>query len=232
MSTSASADIAALRQIPRFAGLSDKASEWLSSRISARAFGAGEILFLEDEPCEHLYVVYSGAIKVYKSLDSGRELILDIFGFGEAVGEVALIDRAGYPASAAAQEDSIVYVMAARDYFHLIEAYPDATLALVRDLTLRMRSLSRRVKDLGGGGVDFRIATALLQFSKNEEVSGGGIPVPIPLSRRDIADLVGARIETVIRIMSKWGKDGYIRTENGRITILNRPALKRIVRPG
>jgi CRP/FNR family transcriptional regulator len=50
--------------------------------------------------------------------------------------------------------------------------------------------------------------------------------IPMPLSRQELADLTGTTIETAIRIMSRWGKEGLVRTEKEGFTVLDRPALE------
>ena len=51
-------------------------------------------------------------------------------------------------------------------------------------------------------------------------------PAPAPLTRQEIADLCGTTIETAIRVMSRWGKDGVVRTERDGFVLLDRAALE------
>jgi CRP/FNR family transcriptional regulator len=57
---------------------------------------------------------------------------------------------------------------------------------------------------------------------------GEGINIPMALSRQDLADLTGTTIETCIRVMSRWGKEGLVRTEKDGFVILDRRALERM----
>ncbi len=58
------------------------------------------------------------------------------------------------------------------------------------------------------------------------EAGEGGVRIPLALSRQELADLLGTTIETAIRIMSRWGKEGLVRTEKDGFTILDREALE------
>jgi CRP-like cAMP-binding protein len=62
--------------------------------------------------------------------------------------------------------------------------------------------------------------------SKNE----GPLYVPVPLTRQDFADMVGARVETVIRIMSRWQKDGLIGHNEHGLWVRDRATLEALAR--
>jgi CRP/FNR family transcriptional regulator len=57
----------------------------------------------------------------------------------------------------------------------------------------------------------------------------GGRFVPMPLSRQELADLTGTTIETCIRIMSRWGKEGIVSTERDGFVVKDAAALQRLV---
>jgi CRP-like cAMP-binding protein len=197
---------------------------WLAEHTAVHSFGRSEILFLEGEQPARLWIVTSGAVKVFRSLESGRELILGLFRFGDAIGEVAVLDATGYPASACAHEPCTMVSMSARDYFEYFRRFDGAALALVRDLSIRMRTMQQRMKDLGGGGVEFRLARVIRALAA---VHAEDPPVlPATVTRQDLADMVGARVETVIRVMSRWLKEGVLAQERGGLRILDDRALE------
>jgi len=204
-------DAKAIRRIPRFSGISAEAEGWLCEHAVVSTYTKGETIFFEGDPSAHFYMVLKGEVKVFKMLESGRELILDFFREGEAFGEVALVEGGDFPASAVAMEDASVLVLPRRDYLHLLERYPEVAHSIIRDLTLRMHALRRRVEVLGEMGVQARIANLLHVYSRQlGKQTEAGLLIPIHLSRNEVASLVCARIETVIRIMSRWQKDGLV----------------------
>jgi CRP/FNR family cyclic AMP-dependent transcriptional regulator len=222
-------DVETVKKLPRFSGLTPEAHQWLSERLSRKFYEKGKLLFLEGEDSTQLYLVERGAVKVFRSLESGRELILGIFRHGDAVGEVALIDGHGYPASAAAHEDSTLLLMRREEYLYFLKTFDGAAIALLRDLMMRMRTMQRRMEDLGGGGVEYRLGRvlqALCTASKDD----GLLYVPVPLTRQDLADMVGARVETVIRIMSRWQKDGLVGQDEGGLWVRDRATLEVLAR--
>ena len=221
-------DVETVRKLPRFSGLAPEAHKWLSERLSRKFYEKGKFLFLEGEDSSYLYLIERGAVKVFRSLESGRELILGLFRYGDAIGEVALIDGNGYPASAAAHEDSTVLLMRREDYFYYLKTFDGAAIALLRDLMMRMRTMQRRMEDLGGGGVEFRLGRVLQTFCATSK-GDGPLYIPVPLTRQDFADMVGARVETVIRIMSRWQKEGLIGHDEGGLWVRDRGTLDALV---
>lgn len=221
-------DVDAVKKQPRFSGLSPEAHKWLSERLSRKFYEKGKLLFLEGEDSTQLYLIERGAVKVFRSLESGRELILGLFRHGDAVGEVALIDGSGYPASASAHEDSTVLLMRRDDYFYYLKTFEGAAIALLRDLMMRMRTMQRRMEDLGGGGVEYRLGRVLQAFCATSKTDRP-LYVPVPLTRQDLADMVGARVETVIRIMSRWQKDGLVGTDEQGLWVRDRATLEALV---
>jgi CRP/FNR family transcriptional regulator, nitrogen oxide reductase regulator len=218
-----------LRVIDRFSELPENILAELETRGRLVTKARGETLFFEGDECSALYVLASGSIKIAKTLESGKELIIDILGPGEGIGEVALIDELPFPATASAHTDASVYVLSRNDYFSLLETYPALHRAIIRDLAQRLRMINRRMKDVSGGNVEYRIAHLFLTLGERAgRQEGGHILLDIPLSRQQIADMVGTSIETAIRIMSKWGKAGFLEATKTGFVILDQASLENI----
>jgi CRP-like cAMP-binding protein len=218
-----------LRRIERFSALDSSLLQVLAERGRFQFVPKGETLFFEGDEASKFIIVVEGGIKIAKTLESGKELILDILGPGETVGEVALLDELPYPASATAHVDSEVYCLLTADYFIMLESYPGLARASIRDLAARLRSLNRRMKNLSGGNVEYRIAHLLLTLADRiGKEEGDGIRLEITLSRQEIADMVGTTIETAIRIMSRWSKIGLVETSKDGIVIRDVDRLQSI----
>jgi CRP/FNR family transcriptional regulator len=218
-----------IRRIPRFADISQPALEEFCRRAAVRTLERGETVFLEGDACTHFYMVVSGEVKVLKVLESGREVILGIFHAGEAIGEVAIMDGDVFPADAAAQKSTTVLTLPCKDYLALLERYPEVGRSIIRDLTLRVRALRTRVEILSESGVQARIALLLRSFAREMgHQENGALFVPVKLSRAEIAGMVGARTETVIRIMSRWQKEGIVLSDGRGFKVENPTALDEI----
>lgn len=190
-------------------------------------FARGERIFDQGDPSDLFYVVLTGFVKVFRPSLAGHDVILEMFGAGSPLGAVALFQGMAFPASAAAIEDTECLVIPRADFFRLLEAEPALVRGLLGSMSLRLVQLTTRLEELSGGRIDVRFARLFLKLAERVGVpSPDGVRVPLALSRQELADLLGTTIETTIRTMSRWQKDGVMRTEKDGFVISDRVALE------
>ena len=216
--------------IPILASLRPEDREALSPLCEMRGYEKGETIFREGDPGERIHFVFIGRVKIVKA-GPGRDLILEILGPGEPVGAVAAFERKPFPATAVALEASGILSIPERQFFSLLEKRPEITRRLFAGLTMRLMNLNRHLADMLGS-VEYRAARLFATLAaKMGEKRDGAIFVPVALSRQEIADLIGTTIETAIRVMSRWQKDGLVETEKGGF-LIRRPAALREISAG
>ena len=216
--------------IPALATLKPEDRAALSPLCELQAYEKGEKIFEEGEPAEKIYFLFLGRVKIVKSAPD-RDFIIEILGPGEPVGTVAAFERRPFPATAVAIEPSGVVAIPEREFFSLIERRPEITRRLLAGLTLRLMMLNKRLADMTGS-VEYRAArlfTTLAERMGRREHDA--VVIPMVLSRQEIADLVGTTIETAIRIMSRWQKEGLVETDKSGFRIRNPAALSEIAPP-
>jgi len=205
--------------IPILASLKAEDRAALAPLCELRAYEKGATLFEEGDPALFIHFLFVGRVKIVKAAPD-RDLILEILGPGEPVGAVAVFEERPFPASAVALEPSGTVSIPEREFFRLIEKRPEITRRLLAGLTMRLMALSRRLADMTGS-VEYRLARL---FTTLAERVGKGRPdgtfVALHLSRQEIADLVGTTIETAIRVMSRWQKEGIVDTEKDRKSVV------------
>jgi CRP-like cAMP-binding protein len=218
---------AVLAQIALFRRVSAEDRERLTSVAMLRNYDRGEHIFHEGDPSDHFIVVVTGRVKVYKHAPDGHDVILEMFGPGGPLGAVAAYETRPYPASAAPLEPTSCLLIPRQAFFDLLERHPSLVRGLLGSLSLRLVELTTRLADLTGGRVEPRIARLFLkladQLGRRER---GGVFIPLPLARQELADLTGTTIETAIRIMSRWGKDDVLRTEKDGFVLIDRETLE------
>ena len=101
-------DKALFHSIPRFAKISDPPLGFLCERGMLLNAKQGETIFLEGDPCSHFQMVFGGEVKIYKVLESGREIILVIFRTCDSIGEVHILVGGEYPASSMALKPTTI----------------------------------------------------------------------------------------------------------------------------
>jgi CRP-like cAMP-binding protein len=219
----------ALRGVALFRALSGDDRARLAEVSIVRSYAKGEALFREGDASEFLYTILSGRAKVVKSIPSGKEVILEIFGPGDPIGAVVVYEGRPYPATAIAIETTSCLLVRRAPFFGLLEGHPTLVKGFILGLTQRIVELTRRIPEVAGGRVETRFAHLFLKLADKVGRPGPeGTFIPMALSRQELADLTGTTIETCIRIMSRWGKEGTVRTEKEGFLLLDRPALEKL----
>src|SRR5712692_6076216 len=108
--------VATLRRVPFFAVLPDEELKALASHCVVRRVAKDEMLVGEGDPCDGLFVIQEGAVKLFKMAENGREQILVIERAGSTVGDLPLFDGGNFPASAVAVEDSRLLFLPKREF--------------------------------------------------------------------------------------------------------------------
>ncbi|MDO8835873.1 MAG: Crp/Fnr family transcriptional regulator [Vicinamibacterales bacterium] len=217
---------ASLRLIPLFRRLSPDDRTRVAAVSRVHAYARGDVLFSEGEVPDRFCVVAEGRVKVFKMTHAGKDVILEIFGAGDPLGAVAVYEGHPYPASAVALADTTCIEIPRGAFFALLEQHPSLVRGLLAGLTMRLVELTNRVADLTGGRVEPRVARLFLKMAhEHGRADRGGIFIPVALSRQELADLTGTTIETCIRIMSRWSKDGVVRTDKDGFVVFDKDEL-------
>lgn len=213
--------------IPLLAALKREDRAAVEPLCRMRGYDKGDTIFLEGEPADRIHFLYTGRVKIVKAAGS-RDIILEILGPGEPIGAVAAFERRAYPAAAIAIEPSGVLSIPEREFFQLIERRPEMTRSLLGGLTLRLMMLNKRLADMTGSA-ESKAARLLLTLAERlGERQGKGALISMPLSRQELADLLGITLETTIRLMSRWQKEDLVRTEKGGFHIPDLEALRNL----
>lgn len=213
------------KAVPLFQSLNEAERQLLAPVCRVRAYERGEVVFEDGEPATDLCFVLIGQVKIVKAAP-GRDVILGLFGPGEPVGAVAVFEGKRYPASAVALEPSSILRVPEREFFATIDAHPEMTRRLLQGLMLRQVEITRRLADLTGP-VEGRIARLFLMLAERlGRRHGAAVTIPLALSRQEIADLTATTVETAIRVMSRWGREGLVTKEGDGFTIPDLGALR------
>jgi CRP-like cAMP-binding protein len=219
----------ALRRSALFRRLRPDDRQRLAAVATLRAFEKGATLFSEGDGSELMYTVVTGRVKVFKTTPRGTDVILELFGPGDPVGAVAVYESRPYPASAIALEPTSCLLIPRQAFFALLEGYPTMVRGLLVGLTHRLVELTNRLTELSGGRIEGRLARFFLKLGTDiGQDRDDGVFIPLVLSRQELADMIGTTIETSIRIMSRWGKDGVVRTDKDGFVIVDRAALEAV----
>src|SRR5713226_8792428 len=137
-----------LKRVPLFSDLADAELARFSDVIREREYPKNSVILFEDDPGDALYIVSTGQVKVVLIGEDGREVILSVLGEGEVFGEMALIDDEPRSAHVIAMEDSTLVVLRREDFQNILLQVPAIALALLRELSRRLRRVDEKVGSL------------------------------------------------------------------------------------
>ena len=122
---------AILPGISLFSGLDTGEIASITQLVIERRYGAGEMLFWEGEPCAGMFLIVKGAVKIFKTSQSGRELVIGLESAPSSVAELPLFDGGPYPASVRAMVDVVAYFINKDDFYRVCLAHPEITLKIL-----------------------------------------------------------------------------------------------------
>ena len=212
-----------IAQTVLFGGLPKDGLDAIESIARERRYGRGELIFSEGEEADGFYVVAEGKVKVFKLSPEGKEHILHIFGSGEPFGEVPVFTGRSFPASAQALAKSRLVFFPRNAFVDLISKTPSLALNLLGVLAMRLRQFTVQIENLSLKEVPGRLAAYLIYLA--EEDANGADRVTLPVSKRQLAGLLGTIPETLSRIFAKMSDNGLIEVEGATIRILDGDGL-------
>ena len=217
-----------LRSCTVFATLPAKEIDALSTLSHEERYRPRDYIFREGDSAQWLCIVRAGRVKIVKHSRTGKDVVFEILGPGEVFGGVAVIEKRPYPAAAQAVEPSVVLKFPRDAIVALTERYPSVIKELALTIGRRLRAAHDSVKSLAVDPVESRLAATLLRLAEREDTGETrGLTLPFHLTRQSLADMSGTTVETAIRIVSRWSRDGLILDEGGRLVLRNVAALRK-----
>ena len=213
-----------LRLVPYFTNLSEEEITPIDKALVERSFARGQLVFLEGEPCQGLYLVRSGQVRIFKSSPEGREMVMLIARARDSFNDASAFDGGPNPVSAAALEPSTVYIIPRQTLVSLLAGCP-AALIIINGLATRLRHLTMVVEDLSFRSVTSRLAKLLLGLAVAE---GKSSPIP-RLTQDEMAAMVGSVRDVTGRVLRALEKTGSIRIEGHRILVVNPSLLRKLL---
>jgi CRP/FNR family transcriptional regulator, cyclic AMP receptor protein len=208
--------------IERFSLFSDLTPEdraALEGCLHTRTYPGRVLVVSEGDDTRSLYLILEGRVKVFTGDEQGREALLCTQGPGEYFGEVSLFDDAGRSASVMTLERTRLATLVREDLLRCMQAHPGIALAVIRELTGRVRRLTEQVRDLALLDVYGRLTRLLLTLAQSDE--GRLVIEPRP-THQQLASRIGASREMVTRILGDLVRGGYVQMDSGRMVLAER----------
>ncbi len=196
-----------------------EAIKHLSENREVRHYKKKDPIFREGEHPRWLYFVESGKVKIFKTSEDGRELIVKVAQQGDFLGFLALFKEDSYAENASALEDCSIKLVPKQDFAALVFGNRDVNARFIKMLASHIAEREQQLIELAYNSVRKRVATALSHLHDQ------GGPV-VQLLREDLAALAGTAKETLIRTLTDFKNENMVDIKDGVVTILKVDKLR------
>jgi CRP/FNR family transcriptional regulator len=210
---------AALEGAEFFRRLSREGLDRLRPVLRERRIPRQRTVFREGQPAEFLWVLRRGQVRLGKASPNGRVTTLEVVGAGEMFGALYGSPAELYPATAEAVLDSAAWCVPCRVVAGLVVERPELGLEILAVVSKRLREAQERLCSFANDPVPTRLALALLHAAHDGEAR---------VTRRALAETAGTTVETAIRVLRRFEREGLVRGEVGLVHIVDADALRHV----
>ena len=209
-----------LKNTPLFSSLDSKSIDNIITKMVVKQFRKNETILYEADTNKYMYLILSGKVKVVRTTEDGKEIILAMHQSGNFFGEMSLIDGKTTPASVIATTDSLISIISQSDFFSILYSQNNVVENLLKILCSRLRQSWDTIQLLNFNNASHRTKMLLLMLcDEYGEKTPEGIVLKLKLTHQDISDMTGLTRETVTRVLDKLQK-------SKEITIIENKAIR------
>jgi len=218
-----------LKNVPIFSELNDDTLIKLSQLGTLKSFNKDSIILSEQDADSALFVMVSGKVKVARvsNDDKSKEVILTLLNPSDFFGEMALLDGLARSATVTSIEDSRVFIIQRNDFLDLIKEHPEVSIALLQELTQRLRAAGMKIKALSLKDAEGKVATVLLQLADDMgRIKQGVVEIEKLPYQHELANMAGTSRETISRTLHSFAKKGLVELEGTKLRIISYEKFK------
>ncbi len=210
-----------LRNIPIFSDLNDSTLDKIFQSGYIKAYNKNDIILTEEESGNSMFFIVEGKVKVLRS-DEDKEIIISLLGPGDFFGEMAILDGMGRSATVSAVENSKLFILQRNEFLDLLNTHPEVSISLLKELSIRLRNATNKIKALSLKDAEGKVATVLIQLADDiGKIKHGVVEIDNLPFQQELANMAGTSRETVSRTLHSFAKKGLIELEGSKIRILN-----------
>lgn len=210
-----------LRDIPIFSELQDNTLQKIYNSGFIKSYKKNDIILSEEDAGNSMFFIVEGKVKVLRS-DEDKEIIISLLGPGEFFGEMSILDGMGRSATVSAVENSKLFILQRNEFLDLLTNHPEVSISLLRELSIRLRNATNKIKALSLKDAEGKVATVLLQIADDVgRIRQGVVEIDNLPYQQELANMAGTSRETISRTLHSFAKKGLIEMEGSKIRILN-----------
>ena len=209
-----------LARVPFLADVTTADRRALGRLASTRSYERGALVCNQQEPGDALFIIARGSVRVVLYGESGKEITLSLLTPGDFFGEMSLLDGQPRSASVVTTEPALLVVLKREDFRQHLLQNPATALAVLEELSRRLRKADEIIGSLAMMDVYGRVARMLMELGEREgQQVEEGILIKRRPTQQEIASMVNTSRETVSRALNEFRKRGLL-VLNGRRVLL------------
>ena len=187
-----------------------------------------QLIYSEGNRPTYLFYVKKGKVKIYKTNDNGKGLMVDLYSEGDFLGHIALLENTNYKETAEAMEETELALIPRTDFEELINSSHELSRKFIQLLAQNISEKEEHLLALAYNSLRKKVADALLVISRkyNAEKKEN---FSIGISRENLAAIAGTATESLIRTLSDFKSEKLIDIKEGGITILNEKKIESLL---
>lgn len=203
-----------------FQGLGAEERRAVLAEARPNRYAKGSAVFGQDEEAHSFFLLTEGHLRVTRLTADGQQVVVRYISPGEPFGVAMAIGRTVYPGTATAVVDSVALAWPTAAWPRLVAAHPLLAANAMQLLGGRLMDANTRLVEMSTQQVERRIAHALLRLAQQSgKKIEKGIEIDFPISRQDVAEMTGATLHTVSRVMSAWEDKGLVKSGRQKIVL-------------
>lgn len=211
---------------PLLAALSDEDAARVLDRTIPKRLTRGEMVFLEGDPADAMYLIESGHAAVRVATLNGDTAMIRVLGPGQHFGELGIVSPAPRNATIAGLDNLSVLALRREAFQSLRVDHPGIDSLLVEALTAETRRLTTLLSEAYYLSVPTRVALRLIELAGLYGPENGTGPVTLPFTQEDLAQLVGTARPTANKALQGLQDEGLIQVARGKVRVLDVEALE------
>lgn len=208
--------------MPIFSDLDEESLKIVANSGFLQSYKKDSLILSEEDAGNALFVIISGKVKVVRSDSGEKEVILAILNESDFFGEMALLDGLNRSANVIATEDSKLFIIQRSEFLGLLRKYPDVSIALLQELSTRLRASSMKIKALSLKDAEGKVATVLLQLADDiGKIKHGIVEIEKLPFQHELANMAGTSRETISRTLHSFAKKGFVELDGSKLRIID-----------
>ncbi len=216
-----------LAQVPIFRRAGADELQQLGSIAKRESLKSNTVVFFQGDRADKLYVILSGAAKVYQQTDDGKQKILGILGPGEVFGELTLLDARERSATVETMEQTEMLTVDHHDFHTVATKNPDILWQVLEVLCERIRGLNTELVNVAFEELPYRMVRALNELVDKHGKPGTDGRITVKTTLGDLGKMVGANSQESNRVLRMLCTRGLVELGDDEIVIPDARALKR-----